>query len=82
MARMSVVEGNTRLAIYRAFLRDKIPGEWKTIPAIVHGSLAQKQVDAIRLQCHIVGPRPWDPYSKAKYLDHLLSVDNMPLSDC
>jgi len=78
--RYLVVEGNTRVAIYRKFFQDKIPGQWNAIPAIVHDGLEQTQIDAIRLQCHIVGPRPWDPYSKAKYLDHLLNVENMSLS--
>jgi hypothetical protein len=75
-----VVEGNTRVAIYQKFLNDKVRGKWDAIPAIVHDNLEQGQVDAIRLQCHIVGPRPWDPYSKAKYLDHLLNEEGMPLS--
>jgi hypothetical protein len=75
-----VVEGNTRVAIYKSFRDDKISGDWEKIPAIVHDTLIAHEADAIRLQCHIVGPRPWDPYSKAKYLDHLLHVDNVPLA--
>jgi len=38
------------------------------------------QVDAIRLQVHLVGTRPWDPYSKAKYLHFLHVEKQMPLS--
>lgn len=75
-----VIEGNTRVAIYRLFLEDGVKGAWDKIPAIVHESIPPFQIDAIRLQCHIVGPRPWDPYSKAKYLDHLQNVENIPLS--
>jgi hypothetical protein len=75
-----VIEGNTRVAIYRSFREDGVQGDWDTIPAIVHESLASIDIDAIRLQCHIVGPRPWDPYSKAKYLNHLLNVENVPLT--
>lgn len=75
-----VIEGNTRVAIYRSFLDDGVPGSWETIPAIVHASLGSLDIDAIRLQCHIVGPRPWDPYSKAKYLDHLVNVENVAVS--
>ena len=78
--RYKVVEGNTRVAIFKSFKADKINGAWDAIPAIIHDKLPGYQADAIRLQCHIVGPRPWDPYSKAKYLDHLLNHDNLPLA--
>lgn len=78
--RMVVVEGNTRLAIYRSFRDGKIPGDWATIPAIVHTDLEQIGIDAIRLQAHLVGPRPWDPYSKAKYLSSLRHDQNIEFS--
>jgi len=78
--RYRVVEGNTRVAIFKSFNAEKIKGSWSSIPAFVHEKLPGFKADAIRLQCHIVGPRPWDPYSKAKYLDHLLNHDNLPLS--
>ena len=78
--RYQVVEGNTRVAIYRSFRSDKIKGTWDTIPAIVHQELPSLEIDAIRLQCHIAGPRPWDAYSKGKYLDHLLNEENIPLT--
>jgi hypothetical protein len=65
------VEGNTRVAIYRSFLEDHAAGEWNEIPAMVYTDLPEAEMDAIRLQVHLVGPRAWDPYSKAKYLHHL-----------
>ena len=75
-----VVEGNTRVAIYRGFKDDKVPGPWDNIPALVHDDLEQTGIDAIRLQAHLVGPRPWDPYSKAKYLHHLRNTENIPFN--
>jgi hypothetical protein len=75
-----VVEGNTRVAIYRSFIDDHVPGPWTHIPALVHDDLDQTGIDAIRLQAHLVGPRPWDPYSKAKYLFHLRNQENMPFN--
>lgn len=78
--KMVVVEGNTRVAIYRSFKEDKVPGPWDQIPALVHDDLEQLGIDAIRLQAHLVGPRPWDPYSKAKYLHHLRNVENIPFN--
>jgi hypothetical protein len=73
------IEGNTRLYIYRAFRADGVEGDWSSIPALVHEGLTQSDVDAIRLQAHLVGPRPWDAYSKAKYLWELQYRELMPL---
>lgn len=75
--RMVVIEGNTRLAIYKSFREERVPGKWDKIPAIVHNALPPLGIDAIRLQAHLVGPRPWDPYSKAKYLSELRHVYNV-----
>jgi hypothetical protein len=74
------VEGNTRVALYKSFLEENRKGSWSTIPALVYGGMTDLQIDSIRLQVHMVGTRPWDPYSKAKYL-HFLHIDKqMPLS--
>ncbi|MBA3066413.1 hypothetical protein FP828_07975 [bacterium] len=76
-----VVEGNTRLAIYKEFSKDeRTHGTWNEILTVVHDDLSNEQIDAIRLQAHLVGPRPWDPYSKAKYLDYLYNSENLPMS--
>ena len=75
-----VVEGNTRLAIYREFDHKGVPGNWKSIPTIMFNELPINEIDAIRLQAHLVGPREWDPYSKAKYLHHLSETEGMPFS--
>jgi hypothetical protein len=76
---LRVIEGNTRTLIYKEFKTSKVTGNWDTIPAIEHDSLTEQQIDAIRLQSHLVGPREWDPYSKAKYLSALRDMD-MPFS--
>lgn len=74
-----VIEGNTRLQIYREFLKENVQGDWTLIPAIIHEDLSEQKMDAIRLQAHLVGPRPWDPYSKAKYLNYLSNSDHLTL---
>jgi hypothetical protein len=56
--RLVCIEGNTRLYIYRAFVAEQVEGDWTQIPALVHEGLAASDVDAIRLQAHLVGPRP------------------------
>ena len=77
--RLICIEGNTRLWIYRDFNATDVEGDWSTIPAIVHDGLDGFEVDAIRLQAHLVGPRAWDAYSKAKYQWELHYKHMMPL---
>ena len=72
------IEGNTRVAIYQEFKHQKAKGSWDKIPAFVYSDINDERLHAIRLQAHLVGPRPWDPYSKAKYLRHLRNDLNYP----
>ena len=74
------VEGNTRVALYRQFRDDGVRGDWFHIPALVHEGIDEAAVDAIRLQVHLVGPRQWDPYSKAKYLYYLRTQEHLPFA--
>jgi hypothetical protein len=72
------VEGNTRVALYKHFGSTNVKGSWSHIPALVHDEIDEASVHAIRLQVHLVGIRPWDPYSKAKYLYELRTQDHLP----
>ena len=72
-----VIEGNTRTLIYKEFKKKGVDGDWETIPCLVHQDLMQPEIDAIRLQAHLVGPRQWDPYSKAKYLYFLRNSQHL-----
>lgn len=75
-----VIEGNTRLQIYKDFIKNGVPGDWSKIRAIVYEDLENERMHAIRLQAHLIGPREWDPYSKALYLNHLANVEYMPMT--
>lgn len=75
-----VIEGNTRVQIYKDFVATEQKGEWSKIPAIIYNDLEPSKIDAIRLQAHLVGPRDWDPYSKAKYLDSLYREQNLTIA--
>jgi hypothetical protein len=77
--RYVVIEGNTRALIYREFKQKNVEGVWDTIPCLVYDNLLQNDIDAIRLQAHLVGPRDWDPYSKAKYLHNLRNTDHLTM---
>ena len=72
--RLVVIEGNTRLQIYKEFADADPEGPWKKIIAIVYDQLPEEQIHAIRLQTHLVGPRDWDAFSKAKYLNQLSNI--------
>lgn len=76
---MTVIEGNTRLQIYKEFHELDPEGPWGTIIAIIYDNLPQERIHAIRLQSHLVGPRDWDPFSKAKYLNQLSNIDKLPM---
>lgn len=74
------IEGNTRVALYRHFRDTGVKGDWDSIPALVHDEMDEASIHAIRLQIHLVGPRPWDPYSKAKYLYELRTQEHLPFA--
>ena len=78
----TVIEGNTRLQIYKEFCKSPDDPIWSKIPSIVYENLTDDEMHKIRLQSHLVGPRDWDAYSKAKYLyelseEHLLPMDSI-----
>ena len=75
-----VIEGNTRLQIYREFYSRTNDVIWETIRCIVYENLSKSEIDSIRLQSHMVGPRDWDAYSKAKYLNQLYNIDGLPIN--
>ena len=76
----TVIEGNTRLQIYRDFFVRTGDSIWETIRCIVYENLSKAQIDSIRLQSHMVGPRDWDAYSKAKYLNQLYHEEGLPIN--
>ena len=75
-----VIEGNTRLQIYRDFYNKTQDDIWSTLRCIVYENLSKKEIDSIRLQSHMVGPRDWDAYSKAKYLNQLYNIEGLPIN--
>lgn len=75
-----VIEGNTRLQIYRDFYNKTQDSIWSTLRCIVYENLSKKEIDSIRLQSHMVGPRDWDAYSKAKYLNQLYNIEGLPIN--
>lgn len=79
--KMVVIEGNTRLQIYKKFLRENVGGDWTKIPANVHEDLDPKIIESIRIHAHIVGTREWNAYSKAKYLHDKSEFEHLSLKE-
>ena len=71
------IDGNTRLAIYKEFLAESTEGNWSRIPALVLENAGPKAIETIRVSAHLVGPRPWPAYEKARYLHHLYHKELM-----
>jgi hypothetical protein len=74
--RFVCVEGNTRVALYRELKEQGASGSWTHIPAVIHTSISDNEIHAIRLQAHLVGPRAWSAYAKAKYLTMLRNEEH------
>lgn len=75
------IEGNTRVTIFRELAKNDPEGPWKEIPAIVHSGVDDKHDHAIRLQAHLIGPRPWRAYAKGRYLHSLFYKHGMSMPD-
>ena len=48
---------------------------------MVKPQIEEKGEHAIRLQAHLVGPRPWRPYAKAKYLHDLYVNQKLSITE-
>ena len=71
------VDGNTRLAIFKDFRKNQVPGEWSEIPASLLSDAAQIDIEKIRTSAHLVGARAWPAYEKARYLNYLYNEEFM-----
>ena len=64
---MEVIEGNSRLAVYRLLLKEDAPGEWNHIPCDIVSSLTEEQQAAFLNQIHVKGKSQWSAYEKANF---------------
>lgn len=74
--KLVVIEGNTRLLIYKEFNKTT-NGSWPMVPAMLYNGMTPQQIHSIRLQAHLVGPRNWDAYAKARYLHYLSTSEHL-----
>lgn len=71
------IDGNSRLAIYKEFFEQRIPGDWSQIKALVIEDAEQRDIETIRVSAHLVGVREWPAYEKARYLEYLRNQEFM-----
>ena len=64
---MEVIEGNSRLAVYRKLHDLGIPGDWGQIQCDIVSKLTDGQQDALLNQIHVKGKTQWAAYEKANF---------------
>lgn len=79
--RYTCIDGNTRLAIYKQFIREELAGDWSKIKAIVLHDPPRAYIERVRISAHLVGAREWPAYEKARYLHHLRNVRLMDYNE-
>ena len=62
-----VIEGNSRLAVYRILDKKRQEGEWDLIPCNIVSSLTDDQQAAFLNQIHVKGKTRWSRYEKANF---------------
>ncbi len=75
--KMTCIDGNTRLAIFKDFHEKEVSGDWLKIPASLLRDAEQIDIEKIRTSAHLVGARSWPAYEKARYLDYLYNKEFM-----
>ncbi len=75
------VDGNTRLAIYKQFVREGTDGDWSKIKAVVLEDATPLDIEKKRVSAHLIGAREWPAYEKARYLHYLRNTEFMDYSE-
>ena len=64
---MEVIEGNSRLAVYRELNKNTEDDEWELIPCNIVSRLTDEQQAAFLNQIHVKGKTQWSAYEKANF---------------
>lgn len=79
--RFVCIDGNTRVAIYKQFLKEKVDGTWSHIKAFIIEDPTPEAIETVRVSAHLVGAREWPAYEKARYLHYLRNEELMDYSE-
>jgi len=67
-----VVEGNTRLAVYKQFNKANPEDiRWHKISSCIHNNASKEQLDDMRLLAHFMPKKQWSMYAKGQYINSL-----------
>lgn len=77
-----VIEGNTRLAVYRDILKEEPNNQpfTKVNCYVLPQKIEEDVKNFIRVTAHLHGQEDWDKYEQAKYLYVLYEKQNYPIS--
>ena len=75
------IDGNTRLAIYKQFRKERSEVKWSSIKALILKDAEASDIEKIRVAAHLVGAREWPAYEKARYLHYLRNQKFMDYND-
>ena len=64
---MEVIEGNSRLAVYRILHEETKKEDWEFIPCNIVQKLSDEQQIAYLNQIHVKGKTEWSAYEKANF---------------
>ncbi len=62
-----VIEGNSRLAVYRLLYEGTRESDWEYIPCSMVSGLTERQQAAFLNEVHVKGKTQWSPYEKANF---------------
>lgn len=62
-----VIEGNSRLAVYKILHEQQADGDWELIPCHLVRGLTKAQQTAFLNQIHVKGKTQWSAYEKANF---------------
>ena len=79
--RFNCIDGNTRLAIYKDFLKQGTKGNWTRIKATILVNATQRDIETKRVSAHLIGAREWPAYEKARYLHYLRNQEFLEYSE-
>ena len=80
MDTMEVIEGNSRLAVYRYLHKQQPDAEWDLIPCYLVARLTVRQQAAFLNQIHVKGKTQWSAYEKANFA-YVRKMNGMNLDD-
>ena len=80
MDRRQVIEGNSRLAVYRKLWDDTGDTKWAHIRCLVVTDLTHEQQTRLLAQTHLHGKTDWSPYARALFCFRWVEEDRKEIS--